>query len=92
MWGFAKRYYGKMNEAEWKVVEDRWMERNAKYLGDASPERGKPSHARKEWTPRKVAAAYCDRRGWDEETLYAVVDREMDWDYFEVQHDDERDE
>ena len=60
--------------------------------GNASPTQGQPSLSRKEWTPCKVAAAYCDHRSWDEETLYAVIDCEMDWDYFEMQYSDERDE
>ena len=92
MWAFAKRYYGKMSDTEWKTLEDRWMTRNSKFLGDASPVRGQPQPARKDWTPRKVAMTYCNRRGWDEDTLYAVVDRKMDWDYFDVQPDDEHEE
>ena len=92
MWGFAKRHYGSMSDAEWKAVEDRWMERNVKYLSDVPPTRGKSVEPRRDWTPRKIAMAYCERRGWDEDTLLEVIDRDMDWDYFEAQPDDDRDE
>ena len=81
-----------MDEAEWKLMEERWIERNKKYLGDATPARGKPQEARRDWTPRKVAKAYCDRRGWDDDHLLAVIDRHIYWTYFEIQADDETDE
>ena len=70
-------YWKTMEPKDVKLAQERWLERNKKWLdGDHR-------------TPRKVAMAYCHDIGFD---VHKLVD-EIDWAFFEgVEYDSDDDE